>query len=106
MDPSLQEDFGFFQDQMLEQLDYQLFSPVHSQWHMGLESYVSYPVTGNFSNGHNGENEYGTNEPDPDVTEFLESVLKENGSCSESDTVSQTQVNEFSRDPYCSWMVL
>lgn len=102
MDPSLQEDFGFFQDQMLEQLDYQLFSPVHSQWHMGLESYVSYPVTGNFSNGHNGENEYGTHEQDPDVTEFLESVLKENGSCSESDTVSQTQVNEFSQDPYCS----
>lgn len=93
VDPSLQEDFGFSQDQMLEQLDYQLFSPVHSQWHMGFESYVSYPVTGNFSNGHNGENEYGTHEQDPDVTEFLESVLKENGSCSESDTVSQTQLD-------------
>ncbi|KAJ9679882.1 hypothetical protein PVL29_021709 [Vitis rotundifolia] len=94
VDPSLQGDFGFSHDQMLEQLDYQLFSPVHSQWHMGLESYVSYPVTGNFSNGHNGENEYGTNEQDPDVNEFLESVLKENGSCSESDAeVVQAQLD-------------
>lgn len=86
MEPSQQGDFGFSPDRMVELLDYQLFSPVPSQCHLGFDSYVSYPDPGNISYAHKVGNEYGTNEQDPDdVTEFLESVLNENGSCSESD---------------------
>ena len=102
MDPSLEGEFGLSHEQM-ESLQYQLFSPVHSQWHLGVDSYVSYPGTGIIGTVHDRVNEHGTNEHDPDVVEFLESVLKENGSCSESDAeVVQPKVTELTRDPYCS----
>lgn len=96
MDPSLLEDIGFSPDQMLDPLHYQLFSPLHSEWHLDMESYTSHPLTENFSHGHKRGNEYGSNENDPDVTEFLESVLKDSGSCSGSDAeVVQARVSEY-----------
>lgn len=73
-------DFDWYPE--LESLDYTLFSPLHSQVQSELgSSYNTFqPGSSNFSGNNNNsfqiQTQYGTNEVDTYISEFLDSILK------------------------------
>lgn len=78
VDAQLEANLNLFYDPLLEPLDYNLFSPLHSQMQSELgSSCMLYPNDTAVSDSKGMEFQYGSNESDAYISEFLDSVIKD-----------------------------
>ncbi|XP_062147473.1 NAC domain-containing protein 91-like isoform X2 [Alnus glutinosa] len=77
VDLQLEEALNMFYDSPMESLDGKIFSPLHSQMQSELGSSGGYfTMPNDLNNGHIGvQLQYGSNEPDASISEFLDSIL-------------------------------